>query len=200
MPSVDSPGQGLNDKFTERLNFSTLGLCDASNKGLEAMGLVQMTQIQEKAIPLLLAGQDVIGAAHTGSGKTLAFLVPAMEFLHRLKFKPMNGALTGWFFTSKEFDINAGTGVIIVTPTRELALQIFHVAKELLQFHSQTCGIVIGGAKMSAEADKLAKGVNLLVATPGRLLDHLLVRSNLFETGARLIFKLSTPKVLFSVG
>ena len=66
-----------------------------------------------------------------------------------------------------------GTGVIIVSPTRELALQIFGVARELLEHHSQTYGIVIGGANRRAEAEKLAKGVNLLVATPGRLLDHL---------------------------
>src|SRR5580704_12725428 len=69
--------------------------------------------------------------------------------------------------------INSGTGVIIVSPTRELALQIFGVARELLEHHSQTFGIVIGGANRRAEAEKLSKGVNLLVATPGRLLDHL---------------------------
>ena len=68
-----------------------------------------------------------------------------------------------------------GTGVIIVSPTRELALQIFGVAKELLAHHNQTFGIVMGGANRKAEADKLVKGVNLIVATPGRLLDHLQV-------------------------
>jgi superfamily II DNA/RNA helicase len=69
-----------------------------------------------------------------------------------------------------------GTGIVIVSPTRELALQIFGVANDLMAHHSQTFGIVIGGANMRAEADKLAKGVNLIVATPGRLLDHLEVR------------------------
>ena len=66
-----------------------------------------------------------------------------------------------------------GTGVVVVSPTRELALQIFGVAKELLAHHQHTFGIVIGGANRKAEADKLVKGVNLLIATPGRLLDHL---------------------------
>lgn len=66
-----------------------------------------------------------------------------------------------------------GTGVIVVSPTRELALQIFGVAREVMAHHSQTYGIVIGGANRRAEAEKLAKGVNLLIATPGRLLDHL---------------------------
>ena len=66
-----------------------------------------------------------------------------------------------------------GTGAIIVSPTRELALQIFGQVRELLAHHRQTYGIVIGGANRRAEAEKLMKGVNLLVATPGRLLDHL---------------------------
>lgn len=66
-----------------------------------------------------------------------------------------------------------GTGVLVISPTRELALQIFGVARELMAHHSQTYGIVIGGANRRAEADKLAKGVNLIIATPGRLLDHL---------------------------
>lgn len=72
-------------------------------------------------------------------------------------------------------DALVGTGIIVITPTRELALQIFGVAKELMSHHSQTFGIVMGGANMRAETDKLSKGVNLLVATPGRLLDHLRV-------------------------
>lgn len=66
-----------------------------------------------------------------------------------------------------------GTGVIVVCPTRELALQLFSVARELLQFHSQTSGILMGGANRRAEAEQLTKGINLVVATPGRLLDHL---------------------------
>lgn len=78
----------------------------------------------------------------------------------------------------------AGTGIIIITPTRELALQIFGVAKDLMANHSQTFGIVMGGANRRAEADKLAKGVNLLVATPGRLLDHLQVST----TSTNLIY------------
>lgn len=75
--------------------------------------------------------------------------------------------------TSLKFKPRSGTGCLVITPTRELALQIFGVAKELMDSHSQTLAIVIGGANRSAEADKLFKGVNLLIATPGRLLDHL---------------------------
>lgn len=136
--------------------FSDLSLSSPTAKALESMGFSKMTEVQARTIPVLMAGKDVLGAAKTGSGKTLAFLIPAIEILHSLKFKPRNG-----------------TGIIIISPTRELALQIFGVAKELLEHHSQTFGVVIGGANRRAEAEKLEKGVNLLIATPGRLLDHL---------------------------
>ncbi|OAL45626.1 ATP-dependent RNA helicase HAS1 [Pyrenochaeta sp. DS3sAY3a] len=136
--------------------FSELNLSDRTMEAIKTMGFETMTEIQQKTIPPLLSGKDVLGAAKTGSGKTLAFLIPAIEMLSAMRFKPRNG-----------------TGVIVVSPTRELALQIFGVARELMEKHSQTFGIVIGGANRRAEAEKLAKGVNLLIATPGRLLDHL---------------------------
>ncbi|KAF2842026.1 DEAD-domain-containing protein [Patellaria atrata CBS 101060] len=136
--------------------FAELNLSEKTQKAISGMGFEKMTEIQRRGIPPLLAGRDVLGAAKTGSGKTLAFLIPAVEMLSALRFKPRNG-----------------TGVIVVSPTRELALQIFGVARELMEHHSQTFGIVIGGANRRAEAEKLSKGVNLLIATPGRLLDHL---------------------------
>ncbi|CAO3670676.1 unnamed protein product [Umbelopsis vinacea] len=147
---VDEHGKPVNMEF-EKLDCS-----DSTKNAIKDMGFTKMTEVQARTIPPLMAGRDVLGAAKTGSGKTVAFLIPAIEMLSKLKFKPRNG-----------------TGVIIVSPTRELALQIFGVAKDLLKYHQQTFGIVIGGANRKAEADKLIKGVNLLVATPGRLLDHL---------------------------
>ncbi len=137
-------------------SFSELKLSEKTMEAIEEMKFSTMTEIQQRGIPPLLAGRDVLGAAKTGSGKTLAFLIPAVEMLSALRFKPRNG-----------------TGVIVVSPTRELALQIFGVARELMAHHSQTYGIVIGGANRRAEVEKLTKGVNLLIATPGRLLDHL---------------------------
>ncbi|KAI1635636.1 P-loop containing nucleoside triphosphate hydrolase protein [Biscogniauxia mediterranea] len=136
--------------------FSELNLSEKTMTAIEGMKFETMTPIQQRAIPPLLAGRDVLGAAKTGSGKTLSFLIPAVEMLSNLRFKPRNG-----------------TGVIIIAPTRELALQIFGVAVELMKPHSQTYGIVMGGANRRSEAEKLSKGVNLLIATPGRLLDHL---------------------------
>ncbi|XP_065056977.1 uncharacterized protein LOC135685101 [Rhopilema esculentum] len=130
-----------------------------SEKSLQAireMEFTKMTEIQYKTVMPLLAGRDLLGAAKTGSGKTLAFLLPAVELLYKLNFKPRNG-----------------TGVIIISPTRELSLQTFGVLRDLLVHHQHTFGIVMGGANRKAEAERLQKGVNILVATPGRLLDHL---------------------------
>ena len=75
----------------------------------------------------------------------------------------------------------SGTGVIIISPTRELSLQTYGVARDLLKYHSHTFGIVIGGANRKGEAERLQKGVNLVIATPGRLLDHLQVSQKLKE-------------------
>jgi ATP-dependent RNA helicase DDX18/HAS1 len=138
------------------VRFKDLGLSEKTQRAIDDMGYAQTTHIQAKAIPPLLAGKDLLGAAKTGSGKTLAFLIPAVELLHKASFKPHNG-----------------TGVIVITPTRELALQIYGVVQDVMKYHSQTHGIIMGGANRGAEAHRLVKGVNLLVATPGRLLDHL---------------------------
>ena len=90
---VTAPTPAPNGVSTEgRKPFSELELSEPTMKGLAEMGFTHMTAIQEKSIPPLLAGKDVLGAARTGSGKTLAFLIPAVELLHRMKFKPRNGA------------------------------------------------------------------------------------------------------------
>ncbi|KAK8344239.1 hypothetical protein V6Z11_A07G066000 [Gossypium hirsutum] len=159
--------EGKKEEIKEKMNiggsgimstesFESLGLSEPTFKAIKEMGFQFMTQIQARAIPPLMVGKDVLGAARTGSGKTLAFLVPAVELLYNVRFTPRNG-----------------TGVIVICPTRELAIQTHAVAKDLLKYHSQTLGLVIGGSARRGEAERIVKGVNLLVATPGRLLDHL---------------------------
>ena len=143
----------LSDKSFESLNSH---VCDKTLEGIKDMGFTHMTDIQAKSIPPLLEGRDLVGSAKTGSGKTLAFLVPAVELIYKLKFWPRNG-----------------TGVVIISPTRELSMQTFGVLREVLKHHNITYGLIMGGANRSAEAKKLDEGVNILVATPGRLLDHL---------------------------
>jgi len=138
------------------LRFADLPLSEQTAAALKESNYDRLTKIQAEAIPPLMAGKDVLGAAKTGSGKTLAFLVPAIELLRRVEFRARNG-----------------TGVVVISPTRELALQIYGVVLDLMAAHTQTHGICIGGANRRSEADRLVAGVNLLVATPGRLLDHL---------------------------
>uniref|UniRef100_A0ABI7WMI2 ATP-dependent RNA helicase n=1 Tax=Felis catus TaxID=9685 RepID=A0ABI7WMI2_FELCA len=125
-------------------------------RAIKEMGFTNMTEIQHKSIRPLLEGRDLLAAAKTGSGKTLAFLIPAVELIVKLKFMPRNG-----------------TGVLILSPTRELAMQTFGVLKELMTHHVHTYGLIMGGSNRSAEAQKLGNGINIIVATPGRLLDHM---------------------------
>ena len=101
------------------------GISEATLKGITDMGFTHMTDIQARTIPQLLEGRDLVGAAKTGSGKTLAFLLPAVELIYKLKFMPRNG-----------------TGVIIISPTRELSMQSFGVLRELLKHHYHTYGLV----------------------------------------------------------
>ncbi|KAB5577207.1 hypothetical protein PHYPO_G00207270 [Pangasianodon hypophthalmus] len=148
---------GLTGAFEDQ-SFASLAELVSENtlKGVKEMGFENMTEIQHKTIRPLLEGRDVLAAAKTGSGKTLAFLIPAIELIYKLKFMPRNG-----------------TGVVILSPTRELAMQTYGVLKELMTHHVHTYGLIMGGSNRSAEAQKLGNGVNILVATPGRLLDHL---------------------------
>ncbi|XP_071442312.1 ATP-dependent RNA helicase DDX18 isoform X1 [Hetaerina americana] len=152
------PGSSVGLSVLSQSSFTALEgkVCENTLKAIGDMGFTTMTEIQAQSIPPLLEGRDLVGQAKTGSGKTLAFLIPAIELINKLRFMPRNGA-----------------GCIIISPTRELSMQTYGVLKELMKHHHHTYGLLMGGANRKAEADKLAKGVNIIVATPGRLLDHL---------------------------
>ncbi|XP_040330816.1 ATP-dependent RNA helicase DDX18 [Herpailurus yagouaroundi] len=154
---VPSLPLGLTGAF-EDTSFASLTDLVSENtlRAIKEMGFTNMTEIQHKSIRPLLEGRDLLAAAKTGSGKTLAFLIPAVELIVKLKFMPRNG-----------------TGVLILSPTRELAMQTFGVLKELMTHHVHTYGLIMGGSNRSAEAQKLGNGINIIVATPGRLLDHM---------------------------
>ncbi|XP_033224512.1 probable ATP-dependent RNA helicase pitchoune [Belonocnema kinseyi] len=156
--NTNLPGCSVGLEVIKNPAFSSLTdkICESTLKGINDMGFTNMTEIQARAIPPLLEGRDLVGAAKTGSGKTLAFLIPAINLIHEVKFMPRNG-----------------TGCIIISPTRELAMQTFGVLKELMKYHYHTYGLLIGGTDRKTEAQKLAKGLNIIVVTPGRLLDHL---------------------------
>ena len=162
--------------------FDALELSKPTMAGIAEMGHTVMTEVQARTIPPLLAGRDVLGAARTGSGKTLAFLIPAVELLYHARFIPRNG-----------------TGVMVLTPTRELALQIYGITQQLMTKHSQTHGLIIGGANRRTEAERLVKGVNLLVATPGRLLDHM-QNTKGFAFGSLKVFVMDEADRMLDIG
>ncbi|KAM8706570.1 hypothetical protein ACLKA7_010779 [Drosophila subpalustris] len=156
--SVESSLAALDYRDSDDRSFASLkgAVSEETLRAIEEMGFSEMTEIQAKSLTPLLKGRDLVGAAQTGSGKTLAFLIPAVELINKLRFMPRNG-----------------TGVIIISPTRELSMQTFGVLKELMAHHHHTYGLVMGGSNRQVESEKLGKGINILVATPGRLLDHL---------------------------
>ncbi|KIO11212.1 hypothetical protein M404DRAFT_994865 [Pisolithus tinctorius Marx 270] len=135
--------------------FADLPISTHTKRGLKKCFFVEMTGIQASSIPVSLKGKDVLGAARTGSGKTLAFLIPTLEILYRRKWGPQDGL-----------------GALIISPTRELAVQIFEVLRSIGCFHGFSAGLVIGGKSLKDERDRLSR-MNILVATPGRLLQHL---------------------------
>ncbi|KAJ7120979.1 P-loop containing nucleoside triphosphate hydrolase protein [Mycena epipterygia] len=135
--------------------FAELPISDATKRGLKKAFFVNMTEIQTQSLPVSLKGKDVLGAARTGSGKTLSFLVPVLEILYRQKWGAADGL-----------------GALVISPTRELAIQIFEVLRSIGGYHSFSAGLVIGGKNLKDERDRLSK-MNILVATPGRLLQHM---------------------------
>ncbi|WFD20329.1 RNA helicase [Malassezia caprae] len=135
--------------------FAAVPLSQRTRQGLKRAGFLDMTPIQRASLQVSLRGRDVLGAARTGSGKTLAFLLPVLERLYRQKWSSHDGL-----------------GALIVSPTRELAMQIFDVLRSIGGAHTFSAGLVIGGKDLKHEQDRLSR-MNILVATPGRLLQHL---------------------------
>jgi ATP-dependent RNA helicase RhlE len=131
------------------MSFEDLGLEQRLLKGVKAMGYQEPTPIQREAIPMGLEGRDIVGCAQTGTGKTAAFILPILQRIGKGK----------------------GIKALVVTPTRELALQIVEVARSCSRFTGHSSLAVFGGVGYQPQAKKLRKGVDLLVATPGRLLD-----------------------------
>ncbi|PNS18466.1 hypothetical protein CAC42_6283 [Sphaceloma murrayae] len=145
------------DPKTPITKFSELPLSAPTIAGLEAGHFTTLTGIQAKAIPLALQGRDILGAAKTGSGKTLSFLIPLLENLYRAQCVGADAGLCG----------------MVISPTRELAIQIFEVLVKIgRKGHLFAAGLVIGGKSLREEKDALAR-MNIVVCTPGRILQHL---------------------------
>ncbi|HKQ99385.1 MAG TPA: DEAD/DEAH box helicase [Pyrinomonadaceae bacterium] len=135
------------------MNFSELGLTPALVRACEALGYTEPTPIQKRAIPTVLKGSDLIGCAETGTGKTAAFLLPIIQRMSE-RARP-------------------GIRLLVLAPTRELATQIEASYRSLAPKKGVRSVALIGGASMSRQTEALRRGAGVLIATPGRLLDHM---------------------------
>lgn len=135
------------------MNFNNFNFDPAIAAGITAQGFVTPTPIQQKSIPAVLEGRDVMALAQTGTGKTAAFVLPAFERL-------MNGP-------------HGTLRMLILTPTRELAEQIHNVIKSFKEYTNVSSTTVYGGVSNRGQVQKLRKGVDILIACPGRLLEHI---------------------------
>jgi ATP-dependent RNA helicase RhlE len=139
------------------VSFTTLGLDERLMRGLTELGFVRTTPVQSAVYPHVLAGTDLVGCAETGTGKTAAFLLPIMQRL----------------LAATDAGRAPATRVLVLAPTRELAIQIEEDVMGLSYFTPLTSAVVYGGAPMGGQTQALRAGVDIVVATPGRLLDHL---------------------------
>jgi ATP-dependent RNA helicase RhlE len=145
--------------------FSHLGLADGLAYAVQEMGYTEPTPIQAQAIPLVLTGRDLIGSAQTGTGKTAAFALPILQRLQQ----------------------HGAQRCLILEPTRELALQVEEAFLKFAKFTDLRVTIVYGGVGYGKQLEDLRRGVDILVATPGRLLDHLEQRNTTLNDISMLV-------------
>lgn len=134
------------------MTFKELDLIEPILKALQQSGYTMPTPIQEQAIPVLLKGKDLLGCAQTGTGKTAAFAIPIIQGLYQSDYKK-------------------GIKALILTPTRELAIQIGECFDAYAQYTRVKHTVIFGGVPQKSQVDALKRGVQVLIATPGRLLD-----------------------------
>jgi ATP-dependent RNA helicase RhlE len=137
--------------------FSDLGLAEMLLRALDREGYEKPTSIQAQAIPFLLQGRDLLGIAQTGTGKTAAFALPILNRLLENRVRPAPGTARA----------------LILAPTRELAAQIADSFRAYGQFMRPSVGVIVGGVSHRPQIEMLSRGLEVLVATPGRLLDHI---------------------------
>jgi len=150
------------------MSFDYLGLSEKIQKAVADAGYTEPTPIQKQAIPSVLMGRDVLGIAQTGTGKTAGFTLPMIDILAEGKAKARMPRS------------------LILEPTRELAVQIVESFEKYGKNHKLTCALLIGGTSMDEQISALNKGVDVLIATPGRLLDHF-ERGNVMLNGIEIL-------------
>ncbi len=179
-PAADSSQQSSSS--SSLVTFESLSLPEPIRKGIDAAGFTQCTPIQAKSLPLALAGRDVAGQAQTGSGKTVAFLIPLFSRLLGSRRPTLPGA----------------PRALILAPTRELAVQILRDAELLGQFTGLTMLAVYGGVDYQKQRDALHKKVDILVGTPGRLIDYL--KQRVYELSQIQVLVVDEADRMFDMG
>ncbi|XP_066558732.1 putative ATP-dependent RNA helicase DDX27 [Amia ocellicauda] len=156
-PDQETPEAFFEDasQYDDKLTFPDMNLSRPLLKAITAMGFKQPTPIQKACVPVGLLGKDICACAATGTGKTAAFMLPVLE---RLIYKPRQAPVTR---------------VLVLVPTRELGIQVHTVARQLAQFSSITTCLAVGGLDLKSQEAALRAGPDILIATPGRLIDHL---------------------------
>lgn len=158
-------------------DFGNLGISEELEKILMKYGITKPTPVQEEAIPELLKGRDLMAQAHTGTGKTFAFLLPIME----------------------RIDVSQNhIQALIITPTRELAIQITNEAKKLGEYKDISILAVYGGQDVERQLRGLKRNVSIVIATPGRLLDH--IRRNTIDLSQTKMVVLDEADEMFNMG
>ncbi len=177
-----TPSDGVDKpKFLTQTRFDSFNLPEALLEGLNDAGFVQCSPIQAQSLPISLAGQDVAGQAQTGTGKTAAFLVTVFSRLMGME------------------DRKPGVpAALMVAPTRELAQQIYDEARLIGKNTGLTMVQIVGGVDYVKQADQLRKGVDIVICTPGRIIDYL--KQGIFKTGGVKIVVIDEADRLLDLG
>ena len=141
-----------NNKFGPVVKFGTLTVAQSTGRALDDMNYQQPTPIQKRVIPIIQDGRDIVGQAQTGTGKTAAFGIPIIELIHRKSNGPQ---------------------ALVLVPTRELALQVKNEISSIGKYKNITAIAVYGGQSLQSQITSLKQGVDIIIATPGRLMDHI---------------------------
>src|SRR5579872_6466811 len=150
------------------MTFADLGLSDELLRAVNDSGYTEPTPIQCAAIPAVLMGKDLVGIAQTGTGKTAGFVLPMLDILHHGRSRALMPRS------------------LILEPTRELAMQVSENFEKYGKYHKLSMALLIGGVQMGDQIKALEKGVDVLIATPGRLMD-LFGRGKILLTGCSIL-------------
>lgn len=168
----------MSSKTGKPTTFFSLPLCEETQNGLAEAGYKHPTEIQKETLESALNGDDVLAASKTGSGKTLAFVIPMLELLAKEKWTKIDGL-----------------GALIITPTRELAYQIYEVIRKVGKHHDFSIALVLGGKDLKFEWDRL-HSINILIATPGRLLHHMDNNANFSADNLKVLILDEADRIL----